>query len=256
MPGLFDDLFDIFDPKPTKSYEQKSSERAYRKAVREGEKGDGHLEVAGDELFGWLVPDQLVSEEHKARIAGLREGHRHGSPRRDSKPAAAAGGVSDAAESYSASPRATSKSSGGRSWLALAYLGVCASLLLAYFTVLILNQYHVIDAYKLLGITPQGDFWALVSRLWTWTANPLLEGVIIVVFAFVGICLLPGLIACGFWLVVFAIALGLAGALLGLTAIEFQQNAVAGIVVGLISTVLLFFLFRWLLRLFAKALFA
>jgi len=109
-------------------------------------------------------------------------------------------------------------------------------------------MYGVVDAYHLLGITPQQDFWTVASRLWAWADNMALKGVVIALFVIV----LPGAFGVGIWLAVLCVVLAFPIALLGLAAQMMQLSPVVGVIIGLIALTLLFFIGRWFMRLTLK----
>ena len=104
-------------------------------------------------------------------------------------------------------------------WLARAYIAICASLVLAYFGVIVLNAFgvtHVTDA----------DLKAIFDSLWNATigsiADPALRVLIYIVLGAVVIILIPGVFGAAIWLCI---------VLLGLTVfVEIIQVLVTAII--------------------------
>jgi len=240
---MFEDLFG----RP-KSTEETASERSYGNARSEGEHGKGRLELFLNDTIGTVIPGE--TEEHKARIAGLREGlqRRPISDRHSTQNRASATSTSTSTDSYQTNSQASAKVR-RIGWGSVIYFFASVCLCFAYLALGILNSYHLVDAYPLLHITHEEDtFWNVSSRLWIWTDNLILRGIIIVAFFVV----LPGAFLVLAWLAVFCIVLAFPVALLGLAFQMMQVSVVAGSVIGLIAVALTFFALRWFIRLTLK----
>lgn len=90
------------------------------------------------------------------------------------------------------------------------YFAVCILIVAGYFTIAILNSTGVIR------IPPEKDnFGGIFGPLWMWTDDPVLRGILMVVFFAIFLFLLPGLLVVGVYLAIAVLVVSVGGGIIG-----------------------------------------